>query len=101
MIGGVAPVSGLVGAGLPAGVSSAIASPAAGQGFGSVLASLVSQASDALKQGEAAGIAGMQGTMPIQQVVDQVLEAERTLQTTVAIRDKLVGALLEISRMQI
>ena len=74
---------------------------AAGGDFGSLLSSLGGAALDTLKQGEAAALQGMQGTMPVQQVVDQVLTAERTLQAGLAIRDKLVTAFLDISRMQI
>lgn len=69
--------------------------------FGSVLGDLAASAVDRLKHGEAAAIAGIQGTMPVQQVVEQVMEAERTLQASLAIRDKLVSSFLEISRMQI
>lgn len=72
-----------------------------GTSFSAMLSSLAGSAIDTLKQGEAAALQGMQGTLPVQQVVDKVLSAERTLQTGLAIRDKLVGAFLEISRMQI
>ncbi len=74
--------------------------PAAGN-FSSTLASVVGSAVDTLRQGEAAGIAGIQGQMSPQRVVEQVLAAERTLQAAIAVRDKLVGAYLEINRMQI
>ncbi|MFN0191035.1 MAG: flagellar hook-basal body complex protein FliE [Aestuariivirga sp.] len=54
-----------------------------------------------LSEGEAAAIKGITGEMPLQQAVEKVLEAERALQTAISIRDKVVGAYLEISRMQI
>lgn len=63
--------------------------------------SFATNAAGTLRQGEAAAIAGVQGTMPVQQVVDQVMAAERTLQTVIGVRDKVVTAFLEISRMQI
>ena len=69
--------------------------------FASVLGSLAGDAANTLRQGEAAGIAGVQGTLPMQMVVDQVMAAERTLQTGIAIRDKLVSSFLDITRMQI
>lgn len=75
--------------------------PAASSDFGTTLAQLGTTAIDTLKQGEAAALQGVQGAMPVQQVVDQVLAAERTLQAGLAIRDKLVSAFLDISRMQI
>jgi len=34
-------------------------------------------------------------------VVERILEAERSLQTGLAVRDKLVSAYLEVTRMQI
>lgn len=77
------------------------AGPIAGVDFGEVLAGLVNSSSSTLRQGEAAAVAGIQGQMTTQAVVEQVLAAERTLQAVTAIRDKAVGAYLEISRMQI
>ncbi len=46
-------------------------------------------------------MAGIQGTATVQQVVEAVMSAEQTLQGAVAIRDKVVAAYLELSRMQI
>lgn len=75
---------------------------AAGQAdFATVLKSMAVSAVDTLRNGEAAAAQGILGTMPVQQAVDQVMAAERTLQAALAIRDKLVGAYQEISRMQI
>jgi flagellar hook-basal body complex protein FliE len=56
---------------------------------------------DILKEGEAAAIKGVTGELPLQQAVEKVLEAERSLQAAIAVRDKIVSAYLEISRMQI
>jgi flagellar hook-basal body complex protein FliE len=49
----------------------------------------------------AASIAGIQGKASTQQVVEAVMSAEQSLQTAVAIRDKVVAAYLELSRMAI
>ena len=68
-----------------------------GNGFSNVIASF----SDTLKAGEQAAIAGVTGEMPVQQVVEKVLEAERSLTTVISIRDKFVSSYLELSRMQI
>lgn len=65
--------------------------------FGDILA----QFSNVLKEGEQAAIKGISGEMPMQQVVEKVLEAERALSTAVSIRDKVVSAYLEMTRMQI
>lgn len=69
--------------------------------FGAVLKDFASNAIDTLKQGEAAAISGIQGNLPLQSVVEHVMAAERTLQASIAIRDKLVTSYLEITRMQI
>lgn len=85
----------------PSGQTNQAAGAAPGQSFTDVLSSFATNAAGTLRQGEAAAIAGVQGTMPVQQVVDQVMAAERTLQTVIGVRDKVVTAFLEISRMQI
>jgi flagellar hook-basal body complex protein FliE len=73
----------------------------ASAGFGAFLAQLAGTTADALKAGEAAAIAGVRGQATTQQVVEAVMMTEQTLQTAIAIRDKVVTAFLEISRMQI
>lgn len=69
--------------------------------FGAMLEQVSNDAVGKLKTGEAAAISGIQGKMPVQQVVQSVVEAHQALQTTVAIRDKLVSAYQEVSRMAI
>lgn len=69
--------------------------------FSEVLSSLASGAVSTLKTGEAMSLAGMQGKVSTQQVVGAVMEAEQTLQTAIALRDKAVAAYLELSRMAI
>lgn len=81
--------------------------PAAGAGavsgldFGAVLTDVASKGVSAIANAEAASIKGIRGEASIQQVVEAVLEAERTLQTAIAVRDKVVQAYQEISRMAI
>ena len=77
------------------------ASPVAGTDFSSMLASVAASAGNTLRQAEDAAVAGIAGELSPQQVVTKVMAAEHTLQAAIAIRDKLVGAYLEISRMQI
>ena len=74
---------------------------AATGGFESVLKSVATQTVDALYKGEMTAIAGLNGKASVQQVVTQVMAAERALQTTITIRDKAVSAYQEISRMAI
>ena len=69
--------------------------------FGSVLGQLMAGVADTLKAGEATALAGIQGQASTQQVVEAVMTAEQTLQTAIAIRDKVVTAFLELGRMQI
>jgi len=95
-IGRISPS--VVGAGQAPGAASIAA---AGNDFSTMLTQVTADAIDTMKRGEAAAIAGIEGKMPAQQVVAAVMEAERTLQAAIAIRDKTIGALLEISRMQI
>ena len=66
-----------------------------------MLADVAGETMDALKTGEASAIEGINGQRSVQQVVDAVLNAEEALQTAIAVRDKLVGAYQEISRMAI
>lgn len=74
--------------------------PAAG-GFEAVLNSVAANTVNTLQQSELTAIAGIKGQASIQDVVNQVMAAERTLQTTIAVRDKVVAAYQEISRMAI
>ncbi len=85
----------------PSGQPNQPAGSVAGQSFADILSGFATNAASTLRQGEAAAIAGVQGTIPVQQVVEQMMAAERTLQTVIGVRDKAVTALLEISRMQI
>lgn len=100
----VSSVTSLAGAGA-ASLARSFAGPptanAESSAFGRMIDRLASQSIDSLKAGEAAAIAGVQGKASIQQVVDQVMAAERSLQTMLALRDKAVGAYQEISRMAI
>lgn len=56
---------------------------------------------DAQHKSESMSAAAVQGKADIAQVVQAVSEAEVTLQTMVAVRDKVVSAYEEIMRMPI
>lgn len=73
----------------------------AGGDFASLLTRLAGDAASAVREGETAALAGIQGSLPLQTVVERVMAAERTLQAALAVRDKTVSSYLEISRMQI
>ncbi|MDI6836292.1 flagellar hook-basal body complex protein FliE [Ciceribacter thiooxidans] len=74
---------------------------ATGQSFAGVLGSLASDAVNNLKQAEVTSFEGIKGTANTREVVDAVLAAEQSLQTAIALRDKIVTAYLEITKMQI
>jgi flagellar hook-basal body complex protein FliE len=65
------------------------------------VADFASQMAQTIRAGESAVVSGIKGDMPLQQVVETVMQAERTLTTAVSIRDKIVSAYLETTRMQI
>ncbi len=73
----------------------------AGTAFADVFADISGQAVGTLKTAEAASISGIQGKTSIQNVVQTIMAAEETLQTALAVRDKVVAAYQEISRMAI
>nr|WP_316652336.1 flagellar hook-basal body complex protein FliE [uncultured Gellertiella sp.] len=83
--------------------TSGAASPglATGQTFGEVLTNMATTAMDNIKQGEVASFEGIQGKASTREVVDAVMNAEQSLQTAIAMRDKLVSAFLDITKMQI
>ena len=96
----IAPLSGS----LPTTPSPILPSPAApegGTGFADALADAARNAAGTLRAAETAAMEGMTGTLGTREVVDRVMEAERTLRTAVAVRDKIVTGWLDISRMQI
>lgn len=98
----ITALSGLRAVGTAADVTRPTATPAAGGAdFGKVLADVTNNTVDALKAGESAAIGGITGSRSVQSVVDAMLNAEQALQTAVAVRDKLVSAYQEISRMNI
>ncbi len=79
------------------------ANPAASDGasFGDVLQNAVGSAIDTMKAGEKASANAVAGKADLNDVVQAVTSAELTLQTVVAIRDRLVGAVQEVLRMPI
>jgi flagellar hook-basal body complex protein FliE len=67
------------------------------KGFAGILEGL----GNALRAGESAAMAAIEGKASTQQAVMATLHAEQSLQAALAIRDKIVSAFLEVSRMQI
>ena len=69
--------------------------------FAALLESTARENVQTIRAGEAAAIAGVQGQMPVQKVVEATLAMESALKTTVALRDRVVEAYQEIMRMSI
>ncbi|TAN12710.1 MAG: flagellar hook-basal body protein FliE [Rhizobiaceae bacterium] len=69
--------------------------------FTQALTNAVSKTADSLTNAQQMSIQALQGKGDTRQVVDAVLNAQQSLQTAIAIRDKIVSAYLDISRMSI
>jgi flagellar hook-basal body complex protein FliE len=106
MIGGIGaiqlsrPVGTLdTGGGLPSG-----AAAPAGDGAGSFAEALGQAATktvNTMQNAEQMAIEALKGNADTRQVADAVMSAQQALQTAIAIRDKIVSAYLDISRMSI
>lgn len=72
-----------------------------GPSFGEVLEDSVRSSIDVAKQGEKVSAAAVVGKADLTDVVTAVSNAEVTVQTVVAVRDKVVAAYQEIMRMPI
>lgn len=86
-----------------AGFSKLKAGPAdsTGAGFADMLFEAGKTAASKLEQAESVSLQSLKGDFDPRVVADAVMSAERTLQTAIVIRDKIVTAYLEISRMAI
>jgi flagellar hook-basal body complex protein FliE len=74
---------------------------ASGADFGGVLARAISGVIDTTKAAEQQAMRAIAGTGNLTDVVSAVAKAELALQTTVAIRDRVVQAYQDIMRMPI
>lgn len=72
-----------------------------GPGFGEVMAGMASGVVGRLNQAEYVSMKAVQGEANTREVVDALMTAEQSLNTAIAIRDKIVTAYLEVARMQI
>jgi flagellar hook-basal body complex protein FliE len=100
MIAGLSPL-GLLSPSSANGAPAAPAEPAESVSFEQALGQAIGSAVDTLKTGEAVAIQGVQGAAPPMKVVESVMEAQRSLQSVLAIRDKIVSAYQEVARMAI
>ncbi len=78
-----------------------VSATAAPSDFGALVQDAVKSAVDTTRQGEAMAAAGVNGEAAIVDVVTAVSAAEVTVQSVVAVRDRVISAYQEIMRMPI
>jgi flagellar hook-basal body complex protein FliE len=69
--------------------------------FATLLSRAAGDVVDRLQTAEQVSVTAMQGKADVREVVDAVMSAEQSLQAAIAVRDKIVTAYLEVSRMAI
>lgn len=72
-----------------------------GMNFAEVLGNMATDTVNSIKGAETMSFNAIQGKANTREVVDAVLEAQQSLQTALAVRDKIVSAYLDITKMQI
>ncbi len=96
--GSASPVGGIAAPAAPARVANI---DAASGDFAAMLGNAITEFSNKLRSAEAVSINGVKGTASMQDVVEKVMSAEQSLQAVIAVRDKVISAYQEISRMAI
>lgn len=81
--------------------ASAESAPAAGASFGEMLKNVATDAVDSGRHAEDLSKAAIAGKASLRDVVTAVNNAELTLETVVAVRDKVISAYNDILRMPI
>ncbi len=77
------------------------ASDAAQTDFATTLKEAGTKMVQTIENAEAVSIAGLKGEADTYEVVSSIMQAEQSLRMAVSVRDKIISAYLEISRMQI
>lgn len=77
------------------------ASPSTGGGFGDALARAMQGVADAGRKADAESVKAISGQGNLTEVATAVTRAELSMQTALAVRDRVVQSLQEITRMQI
>ena len=78
-----------------------LAQPAQGADFASLIAEALAQARETGRAAEINSAKAIMGEVSLHEVVASVANAEVTLQTVVAVRDRVIGAYNDIMRMPI
>jgi flagellar hook-basal body complex protein FliE len=83
------------------GGASASTGAAGGGSFADMLKQAAGDATDSLRQGEAASMEAVSGKVDLTKVTQAVNNAEVTLQAVIAVRDRVISAYQDISKMPI
>jgi flagellar hook-basal body complex protein FliE len=75
--------------------------PKPGQTFANLIENVAEQSLQSVQMAEKASVQGIAGKADLTDVVTAVSNAELTLQTVVAVRDRVIGAYLDILKMPI
>jgi flagellar hook-basal body complex protein FliE len=97
-------VAAAYGAGQSAGTGGGMPAKPGGEGggsFASMLEEAASEAVDTIRNAESTSLKAVSGEADLLEVVSSVNDAESTLRTVVAVRDKVVQSYQEILRMPI
>ena len=100
-VGGMAPSSSVAAPKIAPTVQGASPVDLPEHDFATLLGNAITDFGQKMRQAEAVSIGGVKGTAPLQDVVEHVMSAEQSLQAVIAIRDKVISAYQEISRMAI
>ncbi|PSJ63332.1 flagellar hook-basal body protein FliE [Mesorhizobium ephedrae] len=72
-----------------------------GVSFAEMVSDTAGRTVNRMREAEQLSVEALQGKGDMRQVADAVMSAEQSFQAAVAIRDKIVAAYLEVSRMAI
>jgi flagellar hook-basal body complex protein FliE len=100
-VGGMAPSSPVAAPKMAPTVQGAASIAQPDHDFATLLGNAISEFGQKMRQAEAVSIGGVKGTAALQDVVEHVMSAEQSLQAVIAVRDKVISAYQEISRMAI
>jgi flagellar hook-basal body complex protein FliE len=104
MIGGIGGIGGLElkpSTGGTDTAAGALPGGSAATSFTEALSQAATKTIDTLQGAEQVSMQALKGDADTRQVADAVMSAQQALQSAVAIRDKIVSAYLDISRMSI
>jgi flagellar hook-basal body complex protein FliE len=102
-VSALSPLAGIpsIGSSLPSQAAGAAQQTAGTADFTSVLSGMATRTATDLRSAESLAIKGLQGQAPVQEVVQSVMQAQTSLQTALAIRDKAISAYQDITKMSI